>query len=285
MYYDTGLEMEATRSHVKETAEKYGVEIFTYRPKIGIVGAVRKYGLPFIDKNFSEKMSLVQAKDIPFSVRAEYDQAEDKAAKRRELGERYHTNDAINFICGCDSSGADRRTTPFVIDAKKYAIDFMVENPPPFKISAKCCKYCKKAPAHTAEKNFDMVITGERKIEGGVRAWGQNSASCFSQKSDGQYRLKPLFFVTDADKAWYKEYYRIKYSDAYEVYGFKRTGCCGCPINIHAIEDMERLKPYEPNLYKAAWNVFGESYLYRQKYLEYRTMRKEQVKADRKKKA
>ena len=32
-FFNTGLEMEATKRHVKETAEKYGVEIHTYRPK------------------------------------------------------------------------------------------------------------------------------------------------------------------------------------------------------------------------------------------------------------
>ena len=36
-FFNTGLEMAATKRHVKETAEKYGVEITTYRPKIGIV--------------------------------------------------------------------------------------------------------------------------------------------------------------------------------------------------------------------------------------------------------
>ena len=32
-FFETGLEMEATRRHVRETAELYGVEIQTVRPK------------------------------------------------------------------------------------------------------------------------------------------------------------------------------------------------------------------------------------------------------------
>lgn len=47
-FFNTGLEMAATRNHVKATAEKYGVEIATYRPKVGIVNAVRKNGVPFV---------------------------------------------------------------------------------------------------------------------------------------------------------------------------------------------------------------------------------------------
>ena len=38
-------------------------------------------------------------------------------------------------------------------------------------------------------------------------------------------------------------------------------------------EDLEKIRPYEPQLVKAAWNVFGESYLYRKKYNEYRARR------------
>jgi len=37
---------------------------------------------------------------------------------------------------------------------------------------------------------------------------------------------------------------------------------------------LEKIKPYEPNLVKAAWNVFGESYIYRQKYNEYKAERR-----------
>ena len=41
------------------------------------------------------------------------------------------------------------------------------ENPPQFDISAKCCDYCKKQPAHEVQKGYSMIITGERKAEGG----------------------------------------------------------------------------------------------------------------------
>ena len=40
-FFNTGLEMKATKDHVKATAEKYGVEIKEYRPKVGIVQATR----------------------------------------------------------------------------------------------------------------------------------------------------------------------------------------------------------------------------------------------------
>jgi 3'-phosphoadenosine 5'-phosphosulfate sulfotransferase (PAPS reductase)/FAD synthetase len=73
--------------------------------------------------------------------------------------------------------------------------------------------------AHKAQKSFDMIITGERRDEGGMRSVPRkdNTSMCFSETADGKYRLRPLYYVSDADKQWYKEYYKIRYSDAYEV--------------------------------------------------------------------
>lgn len=86
------------------------------------------------------------------------------------------------------------------------------------------------------------------------------------------------WFVSDKDKEWYKDYYGIKYSDAYEVYGLTRTGCCGCPISYKAVDDLEKIKPFEPNVVKAAWAIFGKSYIYRSKYNEYKKARMSQEK-------
>ena len=78
-FFNTGLEMAATKNHVKATAEKYGVKITTYRPKVGIVNAVRKNGVPFVSKIMSGGLSEWQKKGVPLSIAQEYEQAEDKA--------------------------------------------------------------------------------------------------------------------------------------------------------------------------------------------------------------
>ena len=102
---------------------------------------------------------------------------------------------------------------------------------------------------------------------------GDNTALCFGETGHGQWRLRPLYYVSDSDKAWYKDYYKIRYSDAYEVYGLTRTGCCGCPISYKAVDDLELIRPYEPNVVKAAWAIFGDSYRYRQQYNAYKQRR------------
>lgn len=281
VFFNTGLEMQAIKDHVKATAEKYGIQIEECRPKISIVQAARTYGIPFVSKIMSGGLSEWQKKGIPLSIAQEYDQALDKAAKRKELKERYpKCESVINFLCCCNSDGEPRPNIQLVINSSKYMRDFISEYPPDFKISAKCCDYCKKQLAHKIQKGYDMIITGERRDEGGMRSVPRkdNTALCFTETADGQYRLRPLYYVSDKDKAWYKERYGIKYSDAYEVYGLTRTGCCGCPISYKAVEDLEKIGKYEPNVVKAAWNIFGKSYEYRKKYNEYKKMRMEQEK-------
>ena len=272
--------MKATKDHVKDTAKKYEVEINEHRPDINIVMATRKYGIPFVSKIMSGGLDEWQKKKVPLSIADEYNEAEDKAAKRIELRERYPgCETVINFLCCCNSEGEPRPDIQLVINSSRYMRDFIEEYPPDFKISAKCCDYCKKAVAHRVQKNYEMIITGERRDEGGMRSVPRkdSTAMCFTATSNGQYRLRPLYYVSDSDKEWYRQTYNIHYSDAYEVYGLTRTGCCGCPISYKAVDDLELIRKYEPNVVKAAWNIFGKSYEYRKKYNEYKYLRDEEA--------
>ena len=262
VFFNTGLEMRATKDHVKATAEKYGVEIEECRPKIGIVQAVKMCGVPFMSKRFSQALGEWQKKSVPMSIIDEYEKTENKVAKFQEFVERYpKSKNVINFLLSTDKNGI-QHFNQLGFQTQRYLKDYMEEYPPNFVISAKCCDYCKKQPAHQVQKGFDMVITGERMAEGGVRAVSKqmlktnpSNTMCFFEQSNGQHRFRPLFYVSDKDKEWYKQEYGIKYSDAYEVYGLTRTGCCGCPINYKAIEDLAKIEPYEPNVVKAMSTV------------------------------
>ena len=283
-FFNTGLEMDATKRHVKEAATAYGVEISEYRPRKPIVTVAREYGQPFISKIVSAGLEGIQKKNIPLSIAEEYQAATDKKGIREELRRRYPKCESqINFLCCCNSKGEPRPNIQLVINSSKYLLDFILENPIPFHVSDICCEICKKQVAHRVQKDYEMVITGERRDEGGVRSVPrkENTSLCFTSTADGKYRLRPLYYVSDADKAWYKDYYGLRYSDAYEVYGLKRTGCCGCPISSRAIQDLEKIRPYEPGLVKAAWAVFGDSYRYRAQYTEYREKRKRLDKEER----
>lgn len=276
VFFNTGLEMKAIKDHVKATEQKYGVKIQEIRPDVPIVTAVRRYGVPFVSKIMSGGLEQWQKKGVPLSIVDEYNAAEDKHAIRMELKQRYPgCEQLINFLCCCNREGEPRPDIQLVINSSKYMFDFIRENPPDFQISAKCCDYCKKRPAHKVQKDVEMIITGERRDEGGMRSVPRkdNTALCFTETGNGQFRFRPLYYVSDKDKAWYKDRFGIRYADAYEVYGLTRTGCTGCPISYKATDDLEKIGRYEPKLVEAAWNIFGKSYEYRKKYVEYKRHR------------
>ena len=207
-FFNTGLEKEAIKRHVSEVESLYGVTITRYRPKKNIVQATREYGQPFVSKIMSAGIEGIQRKNIPLSIHKEYADAEDKEAKRAELKKRYPgCETTINFLCCCNSKGEPRPDIQLVINSSKYMLDFITDNPIPFNVSNKCCDYCKKQLAHSVQRSFDMVITGERRDEGGMRSVPRkdNTSMCFTETADGSYRLRPLFYVSDADKQWYKD--------------------------------------------------------------------------------
>ena len=119
------------------------------------------------------------------------------------------------------------------------------------------------------EYSPDLSVTGMRRAEGGRRAGA--IASCFtSGNGDKPDSYRPLWYWTDEDKTLYKEWRGIRYSDCYEVYGLKRTGCIGCPCNSKAQRELELVEPFEPNLVRVARKVFAVSYEYRRRYVEFK---------------
>lgn len=124
VFFNTGLEMQATKDHVKRTAEKYEVEIIEARPDINIVRATRKCGVPFVSKIMSQGLEGWQKKKLPLSIADEYDQAKNKHAKRKELRERYPGCESlINFLCCCNAAGDPRPNIQLVINSSKFMDD------------------------------------------------------------------------------------------------------------------------------------------------------------------
>lgn len=113
-------------------------------------------------------------------------------------------------------------------------------------------------------------MVGVRKSEGGVRSIIYEN--CYTNKDDKEDEcssFRPVFSFTDTDKKEYEVTYGVEHSRCYTEYGMKRTGCTGCPYNIHFTEELAAIEKYEPKLYKAAIAVFGKSYEYTRKYREF----------------
>ena len=259
IWFNTGLEYEATKQHIKYLETKYNIDIIKERAIKPIPYTCKKYGQPFLNKYVSEQLSRLQKNNFDF-----------KDKPYEELIKLYpNCISSIKWWCNRYTLENEfEKISRFDIGYNKWLKEFLIKNPPMFKIDNKCCKYAKKEVAKQISKkyNIDMQIIGVRRDEGGIRSTMYKN--CFTE-NENNCQFRPIFYLTNEDKAYYKKYFNLKHSDCYEIYGMKRTGCCGCPYNRKLFEEINIIKKYEHKLYKAIFNIFGDSYEYTKKYKEF----------------
>lgn len=259
VFFNTGLEYEATKRHIQDLNALYGIQIIDTPPRKPIPICVKEFGVPFWSKHVSEMMQRLQRHNFNW---------EDKTYE--ELIEKY-PNCKSAIAWWCNKNGVDGRKSPYNINRVSCLKEYITSNPPDFKISNKCCHFAKKLPAKMFmnSNECDLNCIGIRRAEGGVRQ--TRYTSCYSASislNPDEYR--PLFWMSDDDKKEYKKHYEISYSDCYEIWGMQRTGCAGCPYAQNFEQELELAKEYEPKFYKAMMSVFGDSYNYTRRFLEFR---------------
>lgn len=265
VFHNTGLEYEATKRQLQHLERKYGVKIQINAPIKPIPTCVREHGVPFWSKYVSEMIERLQRHGF---------QWEDESLE--VLLEKYpRCKSALKWWCNewkMENGRPGRLNIAWYGGLK----EFLMAYPPQFKISAKCCYYAKKKPAEkfASAGAFDMECYGVRKEEGGLRATAYST--CFSQALAGPDSYRPLFWFLGTDKAEYDTHYGIEHSDCYKVWGMKRTGCAGCPFGKDFEEELALAEKYEPKFHKAMLKVFGESYDYTRRFLEFREQLKKE---------
>ena len=264
IWFDTGLEYAATKRHLTELEEKYGITIERIKAIKPIPTSCKEYGVPFLNKFVSDMIYRLQSHDFKWEDE-DYDTLIEKHPKCKGALTWYSNNNREVGKYGYSM---------FNIDYNKNLRDFLIANPPPFKISSKCCTYAKKDVAHkwADDNGIDLMIVGVRKAEGGVRA---SLKTCFDSKEDTYDMYRPLFWYKNEDEKQYDDMFEIKHSDCYEIWGFTRTGCVGCPYNRKFDEELEVIREREPQMYKACQFVFGKSYDYTRKYRRYQQAAKD----------
>lgn len=267
VFFDTGVEYQATKDHLDFLEKKYNIRIERMKALLPIPACCKKYGQPFLSKYVSETMERLQRhnfqwEDEPFDdLLIKYPKC--KSALKWWCS-WYDSDLAKNFPTQAGN------TSKWSISRNAYLKEFILKEPPQFKISAKCCTYAKKKVSAEAEveANADLLVMGIRKAEGGVRAGAYKS--CYGYESHkGLDVFRPLFWYTQADKDYYCERFNVTHSRCYTDYGLKRTGCVGCPFNRKIVDELHVIEENEPKLYKACTTMFAESYEYTRKYREF----------------
>lgn len=263
VFFDTGIEYQATKDHLQYLEDHYSIQIERIRPKKPVPSAVREVGVPFLTKYVSGEIGQLQGhnfewEDLPL------EQLQGKYGDY--FGFRWWTN----YYPAQDGFKASM----FQIAKFPFLKEFLIKYPPEFPISDKCCKCAKKDVSHCYMKNHPEIqlrLMGVRKSEGGIRAIAYKG--CYYPESKEPFYM-PLFWMSDADKREYEKSFEVVHSACYTVYGMKRTGCAGCPFNSKFLRDIETLERYEPKLAKAVKNIFGKSYEYTLQYREFKSFMK-----------
>lgn len=251
VYFDTGLEYAATKEHINYLSERYNINIDTFKAHTPIPIAVNTHGLPFISKRISGYIARLQKHNFTWST-----------DNFKNLYTRFpKCKAALRWFC--NEFGENSR---FNIQYTKGLREFLINNPPDFKISEQCCNCAKKKTAHLAYKQYDseLSIQGLRKYEGGARNVINN---CWDKDNKTFY---PLLWYKEEDKNIVEKYLKVQHSECYTKYGLKRTGCAGCPFGQQYEKELEIIKQYEPKLYKACINIFGKSYDYTKLFMKER---------------
>ncbi len=256
VFFDTGIEYQATKEHLDYLERKYGVVIDRVKAITPVPLGCRKYGVPFWSKHVSEMIERLQRHGFKW---------EDKPFD--ELYREYpKCKVALQWWCNQHAKGAK---SPFNISNIRGLKEYMIANPPTFRISNKCCKGAKKdnAKKYLKENNADLNVVGIRRAEGGTRAAAYKTCFDIGELWDN---YRPIFWFSDNDKLCYENLFEITHSACYEVYGLKRTGCAGCPFGKDFETELEIIQKYEPKLYNAVIKIFGESYEYTRNFYRFR---------------
>ena len=258
VFFNTGLEYQATKNHLKYLERKYNIKINVINPILPMPICNKKYVQPFLSKQVSEWVERLQRHGFRW---------EDKSFE--ELLEEYpKCKAALKWWCNKWENG---KKSKFNIAYNKWLKEFMIKNPPEFSISNKCCHYAKKLPIKrfNYEYDVDLSINGVRKAEGGARSTAYKNCFTSGDIKGIWDEYRGIFWVKEQDKRVYEETFNIIHSRCYTEYGLRRTGCAGCPFGKDFEQELEIIQKYEPKLYKAVNNIFGDSYEYTRKYKKF----------------
>lgn len=228
IFINTGIEYKAIVDFVHDKMKKDN-RFIEIKPSIPLSMIFKKYGYPFKSKEHSQLVHLFQQNGHSKSTLRYYDPPENR--------KRF----------GCPK-----------------ILKYQFEEGTALKISDKCCTKLKKEPFSKwqEENNKPYKMTGERLLEGGLRA--SHKGCLVIDKNSKLKKFKPLNPTTNEWIEWFINEYQVELCKLYdEPYNFKRTGCLGCPFNIKlqdTLDTLEKTLPLEKKKAEAIWKEVYQEY-------------------------
>ncbi len=207
VFINTGIEYLMIVDFVKELAAKDDRFVIV-QPSKPIKKILEEYGYPFKSKEHSTKLHEWQQGN-----------RDTKSIKKYISGAPFQCPDMLLY---------------------QFSDNFDL------KVSQFCCHKLKKEPAKkwAKENKKSITITGMRREEGGQRT----TLGCILTDKNGKVvKFHPLAVVSDEWEDWLIEKEKIELCPLYRhPYNFKRTGCAGCPFNLHLQEQLETMSMFLP---------------------------------------
>ncbi len=213
VYINTGMEYLLQVRFVKECAEK-DPRIQIIAPTKNVRETLERVGYPFKSKFHARQVHVVQNSGLT------------------ESAKKYFYPKA-NTPHSCPK-----------------ILQYQATEQLPFKVSDYCCTEFKKKPIaeYETRNRRHIGIVGIRRGERGMR----ENAQCLVFTSGVLHRFQPLAPCDDCFCDTFVKRFDIQLSPLYyEPYNFKRTGCKGCPFNVHLADDLYVLLEHFPQEFKA----------------------------------
>ena len=217
VFVDTGLEYPELRAFVK-TKEN----VNWLRPKYSFTNIIEKYGYPVISKEIADCVD---------------------GARKGQVDRLKRLNGTL--------LGPDGKKSIYSCDKYLYLLNA------PFKISARCCYYMKKAPIYQFEHKIGSYgITGVMAQESRLRTqnWLRHGCNGFERKRPIS---QPLAFWREQDILEYLIRTKIPYASIYgeikevkkkdgspilKTTGVSRSGCMYCMFGVHLEPEPNRFQ-------------------------------------------
>lgn len=216
IYADTGIEYNMIRDFVKSKAEKDD-RFAIIRPTKPIKQTLEAVGYPFKSKRHAQTVDIYQRNK----------RIDGMTTLERYLG---LSKDAEPY--------SSERSCPKIL-RYQFTSEFKL------RVSDKCCLEMKEKPLDKWQKEHSKpyAVIGIMASEGGRR----DRAQCLAFYGGKLRRFQPLAPMTKEWEDWFIDEYGIEIADIYKPpYNFTRTGCKGCPFNIHLQQALDTLEQYFP---------------------------------------